>query len=803
MEQPVVFILFSIPLQGEHALSSSILVPDQPTRLTNLLLAQIATIQQHQSEQWQQILAQGESLWLAIPAGYEPQTLMLDPPAQWHGKWPIADLRHQANLPDPLPDTTMIWLANPDTLGEGRLRLQGKPLRRLGRSALEWQLAPDESSELATTLSLWQRRLGSWPLAWTWLLQALTHSSRQDGSLSELLQLWGRDLLSSPVLPAPQLLALILLAPDPDTDRILAFDHQQFATLCCLTPEQAQKSLTQLTNAGWLLAAEEGWQWQPFIAWICKTRRQRGELEWSPLLFSLCSLPLETILALLPTTAQQPAALMIELLPRIGWQCVEQARGRWLADSLFALPLTLRRQHPPLTLLEAWVELEITKHSERACAALKDLNPARLDDTLQQVAQLLLAITDFHFDQVNPASTRLDTLPVLPAPWHTPQRLTQAMCALFTGDTTRAQQILDDIFARAEATGEYHLKLVTANRLAQLHFYRGDWYATERVLRQALDFANEQGLQSDPALDSCYRMLADQALLRGDGEQASRWMENGRPLAASWGEYWSLPYQTQQLLIQLWRNDALDLRQQVGALDERRFSQLYCRQWQFRTGLAIAWGYVRLEARNGLLRLLERSPRHPHCSNLYDLQDNLLHGMLALLCEQPVASDQLTGEARLADEWQCYWLAWQYRLLLLCQQQSEPVAWHELLQEMSGPHSHPVLPFMLLGVRTVAPLQQLCRWSQCSETVLDYARHLLQQLTSPLPQSSTFAGVDGLSQRQQQILRLIAQGLSNEQIAERLFVAPSTIKTHINHLYAKLGVNNRAEAQAVARQRLG
>lgn len=78
--------------------------------------------------------------------------------------------------------------------------------------------------------------------------------------------------------------------------------------------------------------------------------------------------------------------------------------------------------------------------------------------------------------------------------------------------------------------------------------------------------------------------------------------------------------------------------------------------------------------------------------------------------------------------------------------------------------------------------------------MLDYARHLLQQLTSPLPQSSTFCQVDGLSQRQQQILRLIAQGLSNEQIAERLFVAPSTIKTHINHLYAKLGVNNRSRS---------
>lgn len=171
----------------------------------------------------------------------------------------------------------MIWLANPDTLGEGRLRLQGNLTRRLGRSALEWQLAPDESSELATTLSVWQRRLGSWPLAWTWLLQTLTHSSRQDGSLSELLQLWGRDLLRSPVVPSPQLLALILLAPDPDADQILAFDHQQFATLCCLTPEQAPKGLTQLTNVSWLLAVEEVGNGNP----LSRTGSPAPGVSWS------------------------------------------------------------------------------------------------------------------------------------------------------------------------------------------------------------------------------------------------------------------------------------------------------------------------------------------------------------------------------------------------------------------------------------------------------------------------------------------------------------------------------------------
>ena len=60
---------------------------------------------------------------------------------------------------------------------------------------------------------------------------------------------------------------------------------------------------------------------------------------------------------------------------------------------------------------------------------------------------------------------------------------------------------------------------MTANRLAQLHYYRGDWYATERVLQQALGFAHELGLQNDPALDSNYRMLADQALLQGKEQE--------------------------------------------------------------------------------------------------------------------------------------------------------------------------------------------------------------------------------------------------------------------------------------------
>lgn len=54
--------------------------------------------------------------------------------------------------------------------------------------------------------------------------------------------------------------------------------------------------------------------------------------------------------------------------------------------------------------------------------------------------------------------------------------------------------------------------------------------------------------------------------------------------------------------------------------------------------------------------------------------------------------------------------------------------------------------------------------------------------------------IDPLSEREQEVLRLIAEGQSNQQIAQTLVVAESTIKTHLNNIYAKLNVNSRLQA---------
>ena len=79
----------------------------------------------------------------------------------------------------------------------------------------------------------------------------------------------------------------------------------------------------------------------------------------------------------------------------------------------------------------------------------------------------------------------------------------------------------------------------------------------------------------------------------------------------------------------------------------------------------------------------------------------------------------------------------------------------------------------------------------------DYVRNLLdafRQEAEATPPAPAGALVDPLTERELEVLRLLAEGLSNKEMAGRLVVAPSTIKQHLKNIYGKLDVHSRTQA---------
>jgi DNA-binding CsgD family transcriptional regulator len=60
------------------------------------------------------------------------------------------------------------------------------------------------------------------------------------------------------------------------------------------------------------------------------------------------------------------------------------------------------------------------------------------------------------------------------------------------------------------------------------------------------------------------------------------------------------------------------------------------------------------------------------------------------------------------------------------------------------------------------------------------------------------SGWAGLTPAEQSVVRLAVEGLTNPDIGARLFMSRSTVKTHLSHIYAKLGVTNRTELATMA-----
>ena len=112
----------------------------------------------------------------------------------------------------------------------------------------------------------------------------------------------------------------------------------------------------------------------------------------------------------------------------------------------------------------------------------------------------------------------------------------------------------------------------------------------------------------------------------------------------------------------------------------------------------------------------------------------------------------------------------------------ESVLVHELLERGAAAY----LVKTIARDELVAALRSVCRHQ--STVLLQVSRETFEGLDRARP------GLNPLSERELEVLRLAAQALSNTQIAKRLFIAEGTVKRHLTNIYAKLNAVSRVDA---------
>jgi DNA-binding CsgD family transcriptional regulator len=99
---------------------------------------------------------------------------------------------------------------------------------------------------------------------------------------------------------------------------------------------------------------------------------------------------------------------------------------------------------------------------------------------------------------------------------------------------------------------------------------------------------------------------------------------------------------------------------------------------------------------------------------------------------------------------------------------------------------------IIAALFTVIGIAAGLRWTRAREVVV--VKEVRVRESGPFTLDEQRLREVGLTPREHQILGLIAEGLSNREIGERLFVSENTVKTHSSRLFEKIGVNRRVQA---------
>jgi DNA-binding CsgD family transcriptional regulator len=440
--------------------------------------------------------------------------------------------------------------------------------------------------------------------------------------------------------------------------------------------------------------------------------------------------------------------------------------------ALHAAVIAMRVRHHALGRVERVREAESWALEELPAA--RAAGPAAERDVLQILAWVRVVrgepIEDLRhrFESVSP-----DAFHIL----RSPERAAAERSAL-RGDLSRARALLEDLLRRSDERGEMDSYAIVRLQLCELELRAGSWDRAQGWLEEGEQSPDGQLLE-EAAYERCRAVLAAGL---GRADEAERWAEQALAVSEARGGVWSI----------LESHRALGL----GALlahDAERAAQ----------SLRIVWKHTEREG-------VDEPAIFPVAP---DLVEALVE--LGKIEEAQAVIDRLQ---RLAEDQEHPWglaTAKRCRGLVQLACAAEPSQAATELEAAAVAYAERGLRFdhgrtlLILG----RAARRLRKWG-IARSALERAAAVFDEIGSigwAKEARSELDRVGGrkprpsgeLTPTERRVLELAADGLSNKEIAQQLFVSVNTVETHLSHAYSKLGVRSRTQlARALKRSRI-
>jgi len=508
------------------------------------------------------------------------------------------------------------------------------------------------------------------------------------------------------------------------------------------------------------------------------------------------------------------AAQDYELAGRITMQYANELWQReeytTLRNWLEALPPELRERHPDLCLFHAWSLFrtlgldEMPSLLARAEALLEEGAPplrnfstgelrgilATIQAAISVVRQDLNATPEF-------VRSALAQLPPEQQDWRYAALLGAGLAHHYHNETHAAVQAFEEAFKAAVALkrgkGSFYGRAFAISWLGRLYMVQGYLHRAKEVYQEALALATGQSGKLLPTAAWALTGLGELCYEWNDLELAEKYFNDSLALSTLFTPSTAPPYIPLARLAQA-RGDVrsaeallaqtVRLAERMGVLSNTKQVRL-CRAWlALRRGdLAALEHWVQEQGLDPAQPTPPREAEYVMAARiLIAFQD--YHGALEFI-ERLLAMAEAGGRGGVVVE-----------LLILQslarQGQDKPDSALAVLQRaiaLAGQEG-----YVRIFVDEGEAMLRLLRLYVARFGVTDYSARLL----------SAFAGkgetLDALNERELEILRLLATGMSNSEIGAALVITVGTVKWHTNHIYSKLGVKNRGQAVAKARE---